>query len=72
VIVFDLAGELAFLGGQLQHASCDRAQGEQAAAQLGVVSALWPCRCEALQEPCTCERPQLAPQRLRCRDQQVA
>ena len=34
---FDLACELAFLGGQLQDAAGDRAQREQAAAQLGVV-----------------------------------
>ena len=69
---FDLVGELAFLGGQLQHASGDRAQREQAAAQLGVVSAMRSGCCEALQKPCTCQRPQLAPQRLRGCDQQVA
>ncbi len=39
MIVFDLAGELALLSGQLQHPSGDRAQREQAAAQLRVVSA---------------------------------
>ncbi len=69
---FDLACELALLGGQLQHAAGDRAQREQAAAQLGVASAVWSCCCEALQEPCSCQRPQLAAQRLRGRDQQVA
>ena len=36
---FDLAGELALLDGQLQHPACDRAEREQAAAQLRVVSA---------------------------------
>ena len=46
---FDLAGELAFLGGQLLHAAGDRAQREQAAAQLGVLSAVRPGRREALQ-----------------------
>ena len=34
---FDLACELAFLSGQLQDASGDRAEREHAAAQLGVV-----------------------------------
>ena len=72
VSALDLACELAFLGGQLQHASGDRAQREQAAAQLGVPSAVGSGCCEALQQPCACERPQLAAQRLRCRDQQVA
>ena len=37
---FDLACELAFLGGQLQHAAGDRAEREQAAAQLGISSAV--------------------------------
>ena len=36
---FDLACELAFLGGQLQQSAGDRAEREQAAAQLRVVSA---------------------------------
>ena len=45
---------------------------EQAAAQLGIASAVGPRRREALQQPCTCERPQLAAQRLRGRDQQVS
>ena len=62
---FDLGCELAFLGGQLQHAAGDRAEREHAPAQLGIVSAVWPGCCEALQEPCPCQRPQLAPQRLR-------
>ena len=66
------ACELAFLGGQLQHAAGDRAEREQAAAQLGVCSAVRACCCEALQQPCSCQRPQLAAQRLRRRDQQVA
>ena len=68
----DLACELALLGGQLQDASGDRAQREQAAAQLGVASAVG-SRCgEAVQQPCAGQRPQLAAQRLGCRDQQVA
>ena len=33
----DLAGEIAFLDDQLLHAACDRAQGEQRAAQLWVL-----------------------------------
>jgi hypothetical protein len=57
---FDLAGERAFLGGQLQDTSGDRAEREQAAAELGVASAVRSGCCEALQEPCSCERPQLA------------
>ena len=48
-----------------QDASGDRAQCEQAAAQLGVVSTVRSCCGEALQEPCSCQRPQLAAQRLR-------
>ncbi len=67
---FDLAGELTLLGGQLQHPSGDRAQPEQAAARRRVGRRSG-C-CETLQKPCTCQRPQLAPQRLRCRDQPVA
>ena len=46
VSVFDLAGELALLGGQLLHAACDGAEREQRAAQLRVMTALrarrWP------------------------------
>src|SRR5207253_9336337 len=57
---FDLACELAFLGGQPQQPAGDRAEREQAAAQLGVVSAVRPCCCKALQEPWACERSQLA------------
>ena len=72
VSVFDLACELALLGGQLQDASSDRAQREQAAAQLGVASAVGSGRCEALQQPGAGQRPQLAAQRLGRRDQQVA
>ena len=48
----DLACELTFLGGQGQDAPGDRAEREQAAAQLRVVSAVGACCCEALQEPC--------------------
>ena len=48
----DLACELAFLGGQLQDAAGDRAQREQAAAQLGIASAVGSGCCEALQQPC--------------------
>ena len=55
---FDLAGEFAFLGAQGKDAAGDRAQREQAAAQLGVVSAVWSCCCEALQQ-CSCQWPQL-------------
>jgi hypothetical protein len=66
---FDLPCELAFLGGQLQHPAGDRAQREQAAAQLRIAVTGRSCRCEAAQELCACQRPQLAAQRLRCRDQ---
>ena len=69
---FDLACELAFLGGQLQDAAGDRAQREQAAAEFGIASAVGSSRCEALQQPGAGQRPQLAAQRLRGRDQQVA
>jgi hypothetical protein len=54
---FDLPCKFTFLGGQLQHASGDRAQREEAAAKLGVVSAVRSGRCEALQQPCPCQRP---------------
>ena len=57
---FDLACEFAFLGGQRQHAAGDRAECEQAAAQLGVLAPLGACCGEALQQPCPRERPQLA------------
>jgi hypothetical protein len=67
----DLACELAFLGGQLQHAARDRAQREQAAAQLGVLATVRSCCCETPQQPCPRQRPQLVAQRLRGGDQQV-
>ena len=69
---FDLACELAFLGGQLQHPPRDRAEREQAAAQLRVVSTTGPREGEAPQQPGACQRPQLAAQRLGSRDQQVS
>ena len=47
----DLACELAFLSGQLEHASGDRAEREQAAAQLGIASTVRASGCEALQQP---------------------
>src|SRR3954466_4266967 len=69
---FDLACELAFLGCQLQQPAGDRAEREQPAAKLRVVSAMRP-RCRAaLQEPWACERSQLASQRLRRCGEQVA
>ena len=37
---FDLACELALLGGQLQDPAGDRAECEQAAAQLGILAAV--------------------------------
>jgi hypothetical protein len=69
---FDLACELAFLGGHLQDAPRDGAQREQAAAQLWITSAVWPRCREPLQEPRACERPQVRAERLRGRDQQIA
>ena len=57
---FDLACELTLLGGQLQDAAGDRAEREQAAAQLGVVSAVRAGGGEALQQACAWQRPQLA------------
>src|SRR3954449_10007303 len=69
---FDLACELAFLRCQLQQPAGDRAEREQAAAKLRVVSAMRPRCREALQEPWASERSQLASQRLRRCDQQVA
>ena len=39
--LFDLAGELSFLGGELLDASRDGFEGEVCAAQLGVLSAVW-------------------------------
>jgi multidrug efflux pump subunit AcrB len=58
--------------GQLQDAASERAQCERAAAQLRIAAAAWSCRCEALQEPSAGQGPQLAAQRLRRCDQQVA
>jgi len=46
---FDLVCELAFFGGQLQHPTRDRAEREQAAAQLGLMSAAGPGEGEATQ-----------------------
>ena len=68
---FDLAGELALLDGQLQHPACDRAEREQAAAQLRVVSATGSGCREPLHEARTGEGPQLAAQRLRRGDQEI-
>ena len=68
---FDLAGELALLNGQLQHPACDRAEREQAAAQLRVVSATGSGCREPLHEARTGEGPQLAAQRLRRGDQEI-
>src|SRR2546423_14221340 len=68
----DLACEFAFLSGQLQDASGDRAQREHAPAEFWVASTVRSCCGEVLQQPCTCQRPHLAAQRFGCRDQQVA
>ena len=54
---FDLACELALLGCQLQDASGDRAQSEQAAAELGIASSVGSSCCEAVQQPSGCQRP---------------
>jgi hypothetical protein len=69
---FDLACELALFGGQLQDASGDRAQREHAAAELGIPLTSGSYCSELVEQPRTCERPQLAAQRLRRCDQQVA
>jgi hypothetical protein len=69
---FDLAGEFALFGGQLQHASCDRAQREQCAAELLIMSPLRSCCSQALQQPCARQRPQLTTQRFGRRDQEVS
>ena len=70
-VVLGLVVATAFLGGQGKDAAGDRAQREQAAAQLGLLSAVRSGRCEALQKPCSCQWPQLGAQRLRSRDQQI-
>jgi hypothetical protein len=69
---FDLACELALLFGQLQGASRDGAQREQAAAQLWITSAVWPRCREPLHQPRACPGPQLAAPRFGGCDQQVA
>ena len=46
----DLASELSFLGGQLQHAPGNRAQRKHAAAELRIPPAAGSCRSEALQQ----------------------
>jgi len=50
----DLACELAFLGGDLQDASGDRAQREQAAAEFWIASTVRSGCCETFQQPCGC------------------
>jgi hypothetical protein len=57
---FDLASELAFFGAQLQYPSRDRAERERGAAEFRIASAVCSCCCEALQQPCPGQRPQLA------------
>jgi hypothetical protein len=69
---FDLACERAFLGLQLLHASSDRAQRAQTAAQLGVLARIGSRGREAAQQRGLGQRPQLAAQRLGAGDQQVA
>ena len=69
---FDLACELAFLSGQLKHASGDRAQREHGPAEFWIASTVGSSCCEAFQQPCGCQWPQLAAQRLRGCNQQIA
>ena len=66
-----LAGELAFLDGQLLDAARDGAEREQRATQLLVLPAVGPGSGEARQQPGLGEGPQLGPQRLGCRDKEV-
>jgi hypothetical protein len=68
----DLACELAFLGGQPQHAPRDSTQCEQCAAQHRIASPLRSGCGQALQQPCPRQWPQLAAERLRRRDEKVS
>ncbi len=68
----DLAFELALLAGQALDPAGDAAERVQGAAQLDIAVTAWLHRCESLQQPAACERPQLAAQRLGGRDDQVA
>jgi hypothetical protein len=54
------------------HAPGDRAQREHAPAELWITSPAGSSYSELLQQPCACQRPQLASQRFGRRDQQVA
>jgi hypothetical protein len=69
---FDLATEISFLCLKLEHASSDRAQSEHAPTQLGIASPFGSSGCQAAQQWSLRQQPQLAAQRLRGRDQQVA
>jgi hypothetical protein len=70
--LFDLARELALFVGQVLDAASDRAQRLQRAARLDVTVTCRAYRGQSTQQLRACQRTQLAPQRLRCRDQQVA
>src|SRR5205085_12010063 len=64
--------ERACVGAELQDAARDGAQGEQAAAQLGVRSARGAACRETLEESHRAQWPQLVSPRLGSRDQQVS
>src|SRR5204863_8859797 len=68
----DLARELALLVGQSPHTAGQRAECLQRAAQLNVGAALQSHGGESTQQLGAAQRPQLAAERFRCRDQQVA
>ena len=70
--LFDLAGELSFFSRELLDASSDGFEGELAAAELGVLSAVGSSGAQACQQAGPAERTQLAAERLGCRDEQVA
>ena len=59
-VIVSISRRLAFLGGDLQDAAGDRAQREQAAAEFWITSMVRSGCCETFQQPCGCQRPQLA------------
>jgi len=69
---FDLTGELALLDGQLLDAARDRTQGLERSAQLDVLVAVGPRSGESTQQLGAAKWPQLAAERLRGGDEQVA
>ncbi len=68
---FDLACELSLFDNQLLHAASDGAEREQRATQLWITSTFRSGSRETREQPRPGERPQLGPQRLGRRDEQI-